>query len=196
MSPWSRCIGLIDSTTSSISAHALEVGEPRFARRGCGDWRRRGDRRRSAALLRDLGEDFLDAFVTARTAAASLGVIGHLLDGSTDSVSQMYFSIKHHASTAKHLRTHHAFGVVIRSRPRRGNWRRPPAAPRAPCIEQCIFSERQTVEVVGDFLIADLERFVERLALDDLDYNAIDEAIAERNRRSENVHRRSARSVG
>ena len=70
-----------------------------------------GDRRRGAALLRDLGEDFLDAFVTTRTAAAGLGVVGHLLDRRQIVVANHL--LDQHRIDRETLADHRAFGVVV-----------------------------------------------------------------------------------
>jgi hypothetical protein len=103
--------------------------------------------------------------VTRRTATAGLGVVGHLLDRSqavgADGV------LDHHGVDGKALADQIAFLVIIL--PGLAAIVGDRGLQRLASHHRAVhLFRRQAVEVIGDVLVADPQRLVERLALDDL----------------------------
>ena len=105
------------------------------------------------------------SFVAGRTAAAGLGVVGDLLD-RVKAVGAHHV-LDHHGVDGEALADQRAFLVVVAPDFAAvvGDRRLQRLAPHHRAVH---LFRRQAVEVVGDVLVADLQRLVERLALDDL----------------------------
>ena len=147
-------------------ADALVIGQFRLAGRlgrshpGLGRLRLVGI---EAAVDRD--QDILDLLVTGRAAATGFRIVGHLFEGpeavGTNGI------LDHHDVDRKTLADQIAVFVIVFPYLATivGDRRLQRLASHHRTVH---LFRRQTVEIVGDVLVADLQGLVERLALDDL----------------------------
>ena len=103
------------------------------------------------AFGHDLGEDFLDAFVTGGTAAAGLGVVGHVLDrGEVVGADRV---LDQHRVDGEALADQRAFLVVVLPLLAAivGDGGLQGFAPHHRAVH---LFRRQAVEIIGDVLVA------------------------------------------
>jgi hypothetical protein len=118
-----------------------------------------------AALGQHLDQNFLDALMAGGAAAAGLGVVDHVLDRGQVVGAHRVFD--QHRVDGEALADQRAFFVVVlpffAAIVGDGGLQRFAAHHRAVHLLR-----RQTVEIIGDVLVADFQRVVQRHALDDL----------------------------